>query len=249
MPRPGRNITTDPGEESAARGVIGPEFTDDERFAIIEYLKIHEDPADARGLSTAGVQPLGTGPVSAAPGTRPARIHRQLRRRRACRGGVDRRAARGRGIARPMRRSWGWRSRAAASGPRRSTWACCRRLSRTGLMPHVDYLSTVSGGGYIGSCLTWLRAHAPAQASRQARRDPARRWHRHRARLAACAWPLSDHRQGTVGLDAGGEHPVRHAAESLRAAAHLPAGHRARVRRLVRVRAGRRRSICPAPAR
>jgi mono/diheme cytochrome c family protein len=25
-------------------GVIGPEFTDDERFALIEYLKVHEDP-------------------------------------------------------------------------------------------------------------------------------------------------------------------------------------------------------------
>jgi hypothetical protein len=25
--------------------VIGPEFSDEERYAIIEYLKIHEDPA------------------------------------------------------------------------------------------------------------------------------------------------------------------------------------------------------------
>ena len=34
-------------------------------------------------------------------------------------------------------------------------------LSRSGLLARVDYLSTVSGGGYIGSCLSWLRAHAP----------------------------------------------------------------------------------------
>jgi hypothetical protein len=31
-------------------GVIGPEFTDDERYAIVEYLKVHRDlpatPAD-----------------------------------------------------------------------------------------------------------------------------------------------------------------------------------------------------------
>ena len=29
-------------------------------------------------------------------------------------------------------------------------------LSHNGLMDKVDYLSTVSGGGYIGSALTWL---------------------------------------------------------------------------------------------
>jgi hypothetical protein len=40
-------------------------------------------------------------------------------------------------------------------------------LSRSGLMNRVDYLSTVSGGGYIGSCLTWLRAHVPAQAAQK----------------------------------------------------------------------------------
>ncbi len=34
-------------------------------------------------------------------------------------------------------------------------------LSRRGLLPQVDYLSSVSGGGYIGSCLTWLRAQIP----------------------------------------------------------------------------------------
>jgi hypothetical protein len=39
-------------------------------------------------------------------------------------------------------------------------------LARTGMLDRVDYLSTVSGGGYIGSCLTWLRAHVKAGASR-----------------------------------------------------------------------------------
>ena len=38
-------------------------------------------------------------------------------------------------------------------------------LARGGLLPRIDYLSTVSGGGYIGSCLSWLRAHVPAAAS------------------------------------------------------------------------------------
>ena len=30
-------------------------------------------------------------------------------------------------------------------------------LERHGVMPQVDYLSTVSGGGYIGACYTWLK--------------------------------------------------------------------------------------------
>src|SRR5262249_52608854 len=32
-------------------------------------------------------------------------------------------------------------------------------LSRLGVLPYVDYLSTVSGGGYIGSCLSSLLSH------------------------------------------------------------------------------------------
>jgi hypothetical protein len=40
-------------------------------------------------------------------------------------------------------------------------------LARSGLLPRIDYLSTVSGGGYIGACLTWLRAHVPATASQE----------------------------------------------------------------------------------
>jgi hypothetical protein len=40
-------------------------------------------------------------------------------------------------------------------------------LEGAGVLRHVDYLSSVSGGGYIASCYTWLRARlAPARASR-----------------------------------------------------------------------------------
>ncbi len=37
-------------------------------------------------------------------------------------------------------------------------------LDRAGLMRDVDYLSTVSGGGYIGACYSWLRASLPDDA-------------------------------------------------------------------------------------
>lgn len=37
-------------------------------------------------------------------------------------------------------------------------------LARKGLLHQVDYLSSVSGGGYIAACLSWLRAHFPARA-------------------------------------------------------------------------------------
>ncbi len=36
-------------------------------------------------------------------------------------------------------------------------------LARLGILPYVDYLSTVSGGGYIGSCLSSLLSH-PSKA-------------------------------------------------------------------------------------
>ncbi|MFC6670587.1 patatin-like phospholipase family protein [Marinobacterium aestuariivivens] len=39
-------------------------------------------------------------------------------------------------------------------------------LSRKGLLPQVDYLSSVSGGGYIASCLSWLRMHFPCSSHR-----------------------------------------------------------------------------------
>jgi cytochrome c5 len=35
----------DPKSNPLPPGVIGPEFTDEERFSLIEYLKVHEDPA------------------------------------------------------------------------------------------------------------------------------------------------------------------------------------------------------------
>ena len=38
-------------------------------------------------------------------------------------------------------------------------------LARSGLLARTDYLSSVSGGGYIASCLTWLRAHVPASSA------------------------------------------------------------------------------------
>lgn len=40
-------------------------------------------------------------------------------------------------------------------------------LSASGLLRRVDYLSTVSGGGYIGSCLSWLRAHVPVRSAQR----------------------------------------------------------------------------------
>ena len=40
-------------------------------------------------------------------------------------------------------------------------------LSRSGLLARVDYLSTVSGGGYVGSCLSWLRSHVPVKSSQR----------------------------------------------------------------------------------
>ncbi len=39
-----RKHLADPKANPLPHGVIGPEFTDEERFAIIEYLKVHRDP-------------------------------------------------------------------------------------------------------------------------------------------------------------------------------------------------------------
>ena len=38
-------------------------------------------------------------------------------------------------------------------------------LEKSGLLRHVDYLSSVSGGGYSASCYTWLRAQLGKAAS------------------------------------------------------------------------------------
>ena len=50
MPQPGPQHLKDPKANPLPHGVIGPEFTDEERYAIIEYLKVHRDlpetPAD-----------------------------------------------------------------------------------------------------------------------------------------------------------------------------------------------------------
>src|SRR5262245_43218920 len=41
-----------------------------------------------------------------------------------------------------------------------------QRLARAGILKHVDYLSTVSGGGYIGTALSWwLSGHDDASES------------------------------------------------------------------------------------
>jgi hypothetical protein len=41
-------------------------------------------------------------------------------------------------------------------------------LEKSGLLRHVDYLSSVSGGGYAASCYTWLRAQIGNAASKTA---------------------------------------------------------------------------------
>lgn len=38
-------------------------------------------------------------------------------------------------------------------------------LQSRGLLKRIDYLSSVSGGGYIASCLSWLRSHVPVSQS------------------------------------------------------------------------------------
>ena len=42
-----------PAEGGPQYGVIGPYLTPDERWAIVEYLKVHEDPAAAPGRTPA----------------------------------------------------------------------------------------------------------------------------------------------------------------------------------------------------
>lgn len=45
----------------------------------------------------------------------------------------------------------------------------CRRLARADLLKRFDYLSTVSGGGYIGGSLTWLLSRTTDPESTGAR--------------------------------------------------------------------------------
>ncbi|MGH7960197.1 MAG: hypothetical protein ACRERD_00030, partial [Candidatus Binatia bacterium] len=65
---------------------------------------------------------------------------------------------------------------ALSGGGIRSATTCLgmlQGLSRMGVLPMVDYLSAISGGGYIGSCLSALlsvnkRSVAKAEASQEA---------------------------------------------------------------------------------
>lgn len=50
-------------------------------------------------------------------------------------------------------------------------------MERAGVLRYVDYMSTVSGGGYIGSCLTWFKAKQgtfPFGTEREDHAGPAR---------------------------------------------------------------------------
>jgi len=52
-----------------------------------------------------------------------------------------------------------------------------QRLAGAGLLRHVDYLSTVSGGGYIGSALTWwLRGNARGEPDYESMYDTDKRF-------------------------------------------------------------------------
>lgn len=61
----------------------------------------------------------------------------------------------------------------SGGGVRSATFALglLQALARHDLLKGFDYLSTVSGGGYIGSCLSWLLG--PAYRSAQTAADPA----------------------------------------------------------------------------
>lgn len=54
----------------------------------------------------------------------------------------------------------------SGGGIRSATFALgvLQRLARSDLLKHFDYLSTVSGGGYIGGALTWLLNHSNSGA-------------------------------------------------------------------------------------
>lgn len=52
-----------------------------------------------------------------------------------------------------------------------------QKLADIGLLKHVDYLSTVSGGGYIGSALTWwLRGSTPDNPTHQSPFDTGKKF-------------------------------------------------------------------------
>ncbi len=52
-----------------------------------------------------------------------------------------------------------------------------QKLAGAGLLKYVDYLSTVSGGGYIGSAVTWwLRGNAPGEPNYESMYDTGERF-------------------------------------------------------------------------
>src|SRR5262245_31368350 len=52
-----------------------------------------------------------------------------------------------------------------------------QKLAGAGFLKHVDYLSTVSGGGYIGSALTWwLRGNARNEPPNESMYDTGERF-------------------------------------------------------------------------
>ena len=44
--RRGAKHSQDPKANPLPSGVIGPELTDEQRFAMVEYLKVHRDPPE-----------------------------------------------------------------------------------------------------------------------------------------------------------------------------------------------------------
>ena len=214
---------TDPKANPLPHGVIGPEFTDEERFAIIEYLKVHRDlpatPADyqppqcrLRGATpvsrpSAAQRRQQLQPVISPPSNRRSR-HGSASGARATGVGAAGCSARGPGAVgrrHPLRRVQHGRVadrwRAAGCSPASTIY---RRFP-------VAATSLPASPGCVRTC-------RPASRRRLGDGAACRR-HRHGARLAARPRPLSDHRQGPVGLDARGQHSLRHAAQSLRAAA------------------------------
>ena len=162
-------------------GVIGPEFTDDERYA---HHRIPEGPSrsagDACRLSAAAMPAARGNIVSDSSGAVPAAEYSPdfadvehaesawIRERRAATASVPPDAP----LVGLALSGGGIRSAAFNMG-------VLQTLAHSGLLARVDYLSSVSGGGYIASCLTWLRAHVPASSLQRLgacrlRTEPAR---------------------------------------------------------------------------
>ena len=76
-------------------------------------------------------------------------------------------------------------SPAAASAPPRCRSASCRRFASARLIQHLDYISSVSGGGYTGAALALRYAQGPAAPTpappTRTRPSPSPGQRRHRA--------------------------------------------------------------------